>query len=304
MLIRLISLLSKCSWSTLYKLSDIAAFVLFRILGYRKEVIDTNLKRSFPEKSAKELADIRKRFYTHFTDLIVETIKLSNCPREEIIERFRIDADLEQRLRKIDKGAVIVLGHRGNWEMANLFISAKNILEPIVVYKPLSDPQFEAWFKQIRTRFGSSMVPMKEVYAELEKERNYPYAVFLVNDQSPNPTRAYWTRFLNQDTGVYRGAEIIARKHGLKVIFADIRKVEGRRGYYEAVMTESTDEPEKYPQNALLEAQIRFLEKNIISQPYNWLWSHKRWKNLRPNVLQPEQTLGNPLEWNQTRQNS
>lgn len=69
-------------------------------------------------------------------------------------------------------------------------------------------------------------------------------------------------------------------------------------------MTESTDEPEKYPQNALLEAQIRFLEKNIISQPYNWLWSHKRWKNLRPNVLQPEQTLGNPLEWNQTRQNS
>jgi len=304
MLVSLINLLSKCSWSTLYKISDVASFLLFRVAGYRRKVIDTNLKNSFPDKTPAELAEIRKRFYVHFTDLIVETVKLSNCPREEVIERFAIDEQLEASLRNIDKGAVIVLGHRGNWELANLFISAKNILEPIVVYKPLSDQNFEAWFKKIRTRFGSSMVPMKEVYAELEKPRNHPYAVFLVNDQSPNPTRCFWTRFLNQDTGVFRGAEVIARKHGMKMIFADIRKVEGKRGYYKAEMIEYTDRPNDFPQNAMLEAQIRFLEQCIRDQPYNWLWSHKRWKHQKPAVLNPDQTLGNPVEWNQTRPNS
>ncbi len=140
------------------------AFVLFRILGYRKAVIDKNLRNSFPEKSREELRAIKRRFYTHFTDLIVETIKLTRCTEEEVLERMTMSDESEKHLKELKKGAVVLLGHRGNWELANLYISLRNFIEPVVVYKPLAKADFENWFRKLRTRFGSTMSPMKQVY--------------------------------------------------------------------------------------------------------------------------------------------
>lgn len=299
----LINLLSRLSWKSLYRLSDVMAFVLFRVAGYRKETIDRNLRNSFPEKSEAEIALIRRQFYRHFTDLVVETIKLSRCRKEDLAERMTMSDESKKLLSDISKGAVVVLGHRGNWEFGNLFISSLNIAEPIVVYKPLASRKFEAWFKSMRTRFGSTMTPMKEIYEELEKKREKPYIVFLANDQSPNPARAYWTTFLNQDTGVFRGAEIISRKYDIPVLFADVRCLEGKRGCYNVEIELFTENPAAYPQNAILESQIRGMERNIRSQPYNWLWTHKRWKHARPETLTRDQLPENSDGWKEAKQN-
>lgn len=299
----LINLLSRCSWKNLYRLSDFSAFVLFRILGYRKAVINENLRKSFPEKSGTELRQIKRRFYTHFTDLVVETIKLSRCSGEEVLERMFMSEESERHFKELKNGAVVLLGHRGNWELANLYISLRNFIEPVVVYRPLADAGFEDWFRRLRTRFGSTMSPMKKVYEELERERDKPYAVYLVNDQSPNPHTAYWTEFLNQDTGVFRGAEVISRKYESTVLFADIRTIEGKRGYYEVELKLFTDKPSGLPRNAILENQIRYLEKNILAQPYNWLWSHKRWKHRKPAKLSEEQLPETSDGWKKAKQN-
>ena len=299
----LIDLLSRCSWSSLYRFSDFSAFVLFRIFGYRKAVINKNLTKSFPNKSREEIREIKYRFYTHFTDLIVETIKLSKCSAEEVLERLIMSEESERHFKELKKGAVVLLGHRGNWELANLYISLRNFIEPVVVYKPLADAGFESWFRRLRTRFGSTMSPMKQVYEELEKEREKPYAVYLVNDQSPNPKTAYWTQFLNQDTGVFRGAEVISRKYMTSVFFADVRPIAGKRGYYEVEVKLFTEDPTDLPRNAILESQIRYLERNIKAQPHNWLWSHKRWKHQKPEKLNEEQ-LPEILEgWEKRKQN-
>ncbi len=299
----LIDLLSRCSWSSLYRFSDVAAFILFRVFGYRKAVIDENLRKSFPEISEKELREIKRRFYTHFTDLVIETIKLTRCPEEEVLERVVMPAESEKYLKEAKKGVVVVMGHRGNWEMGHLYIALRNFIEPVVVYKPLADAGFDSWFWKLRTRFGSTMSPMKQVYEELEKERDKPYAVYLANDQSPNPHTAYWTKFLNQDTGVFRGAEVISRKYETTVLFADIRTIEGRRGYYEVELMRFTEKPSDLPRNAILENQMRYLEKNIRAQPHNWLWSHKRWKHRKPETLSEEQLPETSDGWEKAKQN-
>lgn len=277
--------------------------MLFRVIGYRSETINRNLQRSFPDKSEAELAAIRKQFYSHFTDLIVETIKMSNCSKEEVQQRMDMSEESKQLLKGIKTGAVVVAGHRGNWEVANLYISSLDIVEPIVVYKPLASKKFESWFRAMRTRFGSTMTPMKMVYEELEKKRDKPFAVYLVNDQSPNPARAYWTTFLNQDTGVFRGAEIISRKYDIPVFFCDIIRVEGKRGHYVVSLKEFTDKPRTFPENAILESQLREMELNILAQPHNWLWTHRRWKHARPEKLTSDQLLETSDGWKGAGQN-
>ncbi|MCF2487145.1 hypothetical protein [Dyadobacter sp. CY347] len=46
--------------------------------------------------------------------------------------------------------------------MLNLFASAKLSYQIVVVYHELANEIFEDWFKKVRTKFGTKMVPMKE----------------------------------------------------------------------------------------------------------------------------------------------
>ncbi len=113
----------------------------------------------------------------------------------------------------------------------------------------------------------------------------------LINDQSPIPEKAYWTTFLNQETGVFRGVELIARRINAPVLYMGMHRNEWKRGFYKFYFELITESPKDVPNNSILERQINFLEKDILKQPDNWLWSHRRWKHSRPKNLQPFQLL-------------
>ncbi len=268
---------------------------MFDVFQYRKKVIRQNLRNSFPDATEQELRQIASSFYRHFSDLLVETVKLEHVTAEEIQARMICDQQIIFDLYKNKKSAVFVLGHRGNWEIANLYASLNFPHETVVVYKPLSDPLFEKWFHKVRTQFGSTMIPMHEIYHFLSLPRDRPFLLFLVNDQSPNPKKAFWTRFLNQDTGVFRGVELISRQYNLPVVYTDIKKDASRRGVYELTMEMLCHYPDQEPNNGILQKQVAQLERDIMQSPSNWLWTHKRWKHKRPDTLTPEQLLSEPV---------
>ena len=75
----LIWLFSRLPMFVLYLLSDFFYLILHYLIGYRKEVILTNISYAFPEKSDKEKLQIAKKFYKHFTDCLLYT---SPSPRD------------------------------------------------------------------------------------------------------------------------------------------------------------------------------------------------------------------------------
>ena len=285
----LLNSLSRLSWKNAFRLSTALKWLLFDVIGYRKEVIRMNLKNSFPEKSDAELKIIAENFYLHFTDIIVETIKFRTASPEVVRDRLQGDISIMDDFYAKKTNLIFLMGHRGNWELANLFSSLCFSHECIVVYRPLQNKESDEWFINLRTRFGAQLVPMNQIFKELQKPRDKPYAVVLANDQSANPGTAFWTTFLNQDTGIFRGVETIARRYNLTVLYADFSKVANKRGYYHVEITTITDEPKMVPNNFILQKQTELLEQNIYTQPHNWLWSHKRWKHKRPALLRPEQ---------------
>ncbi len=290
-LFQLLTALSHLSWKTLFRISDVLKWLIFDVVGYRKKVVIANLKNSFPEKSSQELQTIAKQYYLHFTDLIVETIKLKTVSSSEIDDRLQGNISIMEKYYQSQTNLIYLMGHRGNWEMANLFSSINFSHDCIVVYKPLRNQESDQWFLDLRTRFGAQLVAMENIFKELQKPRTKPYCVVLANDQSPNPKAAFWTRFLNQDTGIFRGVEAIARRYNLTVLYADFSKVPLKRGYYHVEISTISEAPKEEKNNAILEKQIRLLERDIAKQPYNWLWSHKRWKHTRPTKLRNDQLL-------------
>lgn len=75
----------------LYGISDVIAFTLFTLLGYRKKVVMANLGIAFPEKTEQERLKIARQFYRNFTDTFMETLKLLSLSERQISKRGLMD---------------------------------------------------------------------------------------------------------------------------------------------------------------------------------------------------------------------
>lgn len=289
LLLFLLTAISRLSWRKLYKLSDIFRFLIFEVGHYRRKVIMTNLQNSFPGYSETKIKSIAKRYYRNFTDIIFETIKLRSVSKKDLLRRFDMEMSLLDHYYAQNKNLVIVSGHLGNWEMLNLFASARLSYQIVVVYHELANDIFEDWFRKVRTKYGTEMIPMREAMVKAMAPREKPFLFVLINDQSPSPEKAYWTRFLNQETGVFRGVELISRRLNAPVLYMGILRNEIKRGFYRSYFKLITENPKEEPTNSIIQSQIEYLEEDILRQPDNWLWSHRRWKHNRPENLQPFQ---------------
>lgn len=265
----------------LYILSDFLYIIVYKIAGYRLKVVRRNMKASFPDKSEKELRQMERDFYHHFTDYIVETIKLAHISLEEVQRRAHlINPELVDRL--MDEGhtcCILLMGHYGNWEW---FSSASSRFEDsriYQIYRPLTNKATDRLFTGLRTHFGSYGIKKNDTIRDvikLKQDKTRSVVIFLA-DQTPSPNNLhYWTNFLNQDSSILTGPERIACKLNLPVIFLDTKKV--KRGYYTVHMELVTKTPKETPEFWITEQYARLMERCILRNPAYWLWTHKRWK--------------------------
>lgn len=281
----LLYLISILPFWVLYGISDFFFIIVFYITGYRKKVVVENLRNAFPEKSEEDIQRITKQFYHHFCDVIFETIKLLTISIPEFKRRCVYDEDAIKTFNRFfDKKQSIVgvMGHCGNWEWAA--IAHQFYFTSLItgVYHPLSNKSFDDFMLKLRSRLGGQIIPMNQVYKQLLilREKKIPTTLGLIADQTAPPESAYWTKFLNQDTPVFYGTEKIAKKFNYPVVFLSVKKT--KRGYYTLSTHVITENPKDLADGLISELHTRQLEKNIREQPYNWLWSHRRWKHKKP----------------------
>lgn len=271
-------LVSLLPFPVLYVLADALFIILFYGIKYRRKVVHDNLLNAFPERTEAERNDIERKFYHHLADLFVETVKLASISADEVHRRFKvINPELFENFYNRGKSLLGVVGHYGNWEMAALSGSLVTKRKNLIIYKPLHNAVFDAFFKQVRSRFGAVLVPMKLVLRKVAEYRNEPTLTLFAGDQTPVQHEAhYFTNFLNQPTAMFLGVEKMAHLTGYPVCFCDIRKI--KRGFYTCKFIVLEESPKNTAEYEITEKHVRYLENVIHEEPQYWLWSHRRWK--------------------------
>jgi len=269
----------------LYIFTDFFFLILATVFPYRKKVIEENLKRSFPDKSPKELKQLKRQFYLHFCDLLAEGIKNLSISKKELSRRFKVNnPELMDVLFSQNKSVILVSGHYNNWEW---LISSQSFLfkhQAMGIGMPMTSKFWDKKINERRMRYGMKVIHAKNLKDEIQKNSEYPIAILTLADQSPgDSTKAYWTKFLNQETAVLFGVEQMAHTYDFAVVFFATRKV--TRGYYEMDLKLITDNPRKLEWGSITEKHLHLLEKEIIDKPEHWIWSHKRWKREIPSNL-------------------
>ena len=85
-----INIIKITPFALVYGFSDVVYFFLYHITGYRKAVVIDNLKKSFPEKSEKEIKSIIKKFYKNLSDITVESLKGITMSEKQILKRYKV----------------------------------------------------------------------------------------------------------------------------------------------------------------------------------------------------------------------
>ncbi len=243
-----------------------------------------NLRNSFPEKSDAELKKLRAKFYRYLCDLFLETFKTLTISRKSMLKRCKLDIAGQKLFEKYaaeNKNLIIVMGHYGNWEWAGNTFGLLGKHHLYIIYHPLTNKYMNRLIIGMRSRFGNGLIEMRNTMRDMIAHKNELSITAFIADQTPPPEGAYWTKFLNQDTPIFRGTEKIARKLNYPVIFVNVKRV--KRGYYEIFAETLVENPESTAEEEISELHTRRLEQEIIKQPEIWLWSHRRWKHKKPD---------------------
>ncbi|MDQ3047830.1 MAG: lysophospholipid acyltransferase family protein [Bacteroidota bacterium] len=247
-----------------------------------KKIVLGNIQRSFPEKTPEEQLEICKKFYRHFCDLILESLKTFTIPEKEVKKRVVCKNPVVIN-RYFDEGRSVIIagGHYNNWEIFAVGVDSLIKHQTIGIYKPLSNKYFDEKMRSTRSKYGLKMIATKIVKQVLDKEASNRSATIFAIDQSPsNPNNSYWMKFLNQDTAVLFGTEKYAKEYDLPVLYGRINKE--KRGHYSFEFFPITDHPKETAYGEITEKITTALEEDIIRIPQYWLWSHRRWKHKRP----------------------
>ena len=279
--------LSHLPFSVLYLLSDLLALFM-KALPYRGKVVDENLAKVFSDQSSIERKTIKRKFYKHFCDLLVESLKLFSISESEAIKRFKVvNPELFESAKLKDRSIILTGGHYQNWEYFAVATDPQIRHKLLGIYTPITNRFMETVFAESRSKFGLVLVPKKKTRAYFDQYRNQPTVTTFAVDQCPRKhQKVYWTQFLGQETAVHFGAEKYAKDYNYAVIYGSAVKT--RRGHYELTFELLEEHPKQSPEGSITEMHTKKLEQQILAAPEYWLWTHKRWK-LQPSSVTTSQ---------------
>jgi len=280
-----LKVLAKFPFWLIYLLSDVFYWLVYYVVGYRKKVVTENLKNAFPEKSENEISIISKKYFRHFCDLTLETIKMRGMKPADFEARMKVtNAGLVNGYFERGKSVMVLTMHYNNWEWG-VYLSVHLKHKSMAVYKPLQNLKIDWFMNKTRTKFGTELVKNDQIFRRVlqAEKQNEKVFIWLAGDQTPPVFHKFWYRFLNQDALFYPGPAVISKRFNQPVFFQKIEKT--GRGKYETTFELLFENPAQFSETEIIKTYIRRMEEVIREKPEFYLWSHKRWKHKRPADL-------------------
>lgn len=279
-----------------YFIGRLFSWWMEKVVHYRRHTITVNLARSFPELHYDELEELVHKFYIHFGEVVAEGVWFGGCRNPERLRRKRIvEIENPEDLYSLyeNSGSVMALmTHTGNWELigglGNYDYTGGNFRltqdDVVVVYMRQSTKMWNSFLRENRTAplidrknfrgYVESSEIMRFVLEHRERKMMYNF----ITDQFPySPSKGnIELEFMHQQCLSMKGAAEIARKLGMAVCYVSMPQA-GHGHYklrYETICTDASN----MSAEDIMKEYYRRLEEDLRAQPWNYLWSHRRWK--------------------------
>lgn len=286
----LLKAITRVPLPVLYALGTFIYVIIFHVARWRRDQVESDIARAFPEKDPTERARILQQSYRNIADVVMEAVWGFGASAEAIARRVTFEnRDLVDAAREAKQSVVLLTPHFCNWEWLLPAGGAYFGLPIDAVYQKQRLESLDSFLRDARTRAGGKPIVREDFIFELLNRAAVPRGYAFIADQTPpRNDKKHWSRFLNRDTAFFVGAEKVAHFLDSPVLYVAMRRVS--RGRYSVrlhpiAMPPFDSEADAVP---IMEHFSRKLEAAVRESPADWLWLQKRWKYPKTDDPAPE----------------
>jgi len=278
--------LGALSWETACRTGERLGALGYRPLGIRKRVVERQIAAAFPNLEHEAVVDLARASYRHLGRSFIETALLDSLGKDglqKLVETVDGWEEIEEVMSR-GKGAVLVTGHIGNWELAGAYVAARGV--PLdVIARGMANPLFDAYINHTREVMGMTVVHDSEAVRRTPRSLRGGRAVAFVADQGVLGLASTFVPFFGRPAKTPRGAAVFALRFDVPVVFVvALRKPNGRyRIVIERIEAPQTGERDR-DVDAIVAGFTQHLEKWVREVPAQYFWQHRRWKRQPPDT--------------------
>ncbi len=255
-------------------------------IGIRREIVDENLRIAFPDATTDWLQKTRLAAYEHLGREAAAMLRLSKLDDKALVERTNVVGwDQLQDALSLGRGAILVTGHYGNWEIAAGAVASRGVTIGAIVRRQ-GNRLVDERLQHLRRKLGVETIYQGQAPARVPRLLRSNGVVGIVGDQDARRSGIF-VPFFGRPASTYRGPALFALRLNAPVISCIARRLPGNEVRYEVrgerVDFERTGDLDR-DVTALTTELARRLEKEIRTAPEQYFWFHKRWKTRPPAI--------------------
>lgn len=269
--------------------------VLFRILGFKiasnisskiftyigplfrsKNLIKENIIKAYPKIENKDLKKIINGMWGNYGRILSEYVFMKNFRNSKLSDNIIIKGqEILDKIKSENKPVIFISGHFNNFELMAMHIE-KSGLEVAAIYRPLNNKFLNFFMEKIRKKFICKH-QIKKGISGTKKILNHfknGTSIALMIDQ--RLSQGIKTNFFNQEALTTTIPAQFVKKFNCKIVpiyIERINKFNFALKVYEPI-SYSKDETI----HTITSDLNKILEKMILKNPEQWIWSHNRWK--------------------------
>lgn len=252
------------------------AGTLFRI---RRADVDRHLRIAFPDRDDVWRRSVAGACYRHLGREGVAMLRLAGLDRDAVRRRTRTEG-FEALREAVEggRGAVVVTGHLGNWEIGGAAVAARGLPFDAVALRQ-GNPLFDRDLVRTRERLGMRIIQKRDAPREVLRSLRAGRAVALVGDQNPI-AGGIDVEFFGRAANTARGPATFALRSGAPLFLGVALRRRGEPSYrvcFQEVPVDVTGDPAR-DVRALVRAYTARLEEAVRRAPGQYFWHHRRWK--------------------------
>ena len=269
-------------------------FIIFKLIGYKnssnlgakitsflgpmfrkKTLILKNLDRAFPNEEIDNEKKIKK-IWENYGRILSDYIYLKDFRNGTKNNYINVEGrEILNKIKKKKSPVVFVSGHFNNFELMAMEIE-KNDIKVAAIYRPLNNLFLNPMMENIRKKYVCKRQIKKGISGtrEILKLFKNGVSIALMIDQRVSEGKKI--KFFNHEAYTTTIPAQLIKKFGCDVIPVHIER--NKRYHFNIKFFEpiSFDKNKNIMQVTLELNQI--LEKMILNNPDQWIWTHNRWK--------------------------
>jgi len=280
--------LCRIPWRAVLAAADVFGWIAFHVVRMRRKVTLNNLRIAFPEKTESERKAIAARAYRNFAKMVFEYSRFPVMNRETVLSLCEMEGkEHADWVLQNGKGAVLVAGHFGNWELMGAAFAQMGYPIQFLVGEQ-HNKLVDDGMNRNRELMGIGIIHMGVAVRGVIRALRDNTFVALLSDQDAGKEGVF-VDFFGRPSSTHQGPAVFALRMEAPILFLSaIRLPRGRmRIRIELLRFEDLKEVTAENIRNVTQAYTGLLEKAVRERPDLYFWMHRRWKN-RPPESNPD----------------